>query len=109
MQPKWLRPCVREILMSSITIKDVPDRLLERLRRRAQADKRSMNREAIHLLGLALAGQSVDQGVGGKIQDVENQIKAWRKLAGQWDSDLDTASEIERMYAARTPGRRVDL
>jgi plasmid stability protein len=95
--------------MSSITIKDIPDKLLERLRRRAQADKRSMNREAIHLLDLALANQSVDQGVGGKIRDVENQIQAWRKLSGQWDSDLDTATEIEQIYAARTPGRRVDL
>jgi plasmid stability protein len=95
--------------MSSITIKDIPDRLLERLRRRAQADKRSMNREAIHLLNLALANQSVDQGVGGKSRDVELQLRAWRRLAGQWDSDLDTAAEIERIYAARTPGRRVDL
>jgi len=68
-----------------------------------------MNREAIHLLGLALSDQSVDQGVGGKIQDVENQIQAWRKLARQWESDLDTASETEQIYAARTLGRRVDL
>jgi len=95
--------------MSSITIKDVPDRLLERLRRRAQADKRSMNREAIHLLDLALANQSVDQGVGGKSREIEDQILAWRRLAGQWDSDLDTAAEIEQIYAARTLGRRVDL
>jgi plasmid stability protein len=51
--------------MPSITIKDIPDKLLERLRRRAQEDKRSMNREAIHLLDLALAGQSVDQDTGG--------------------------------------------
>ena len=95
--------------MSSITIKDMPDKLLERLRRRAQEDKRSMNREAIYLLDVALAGQSVDQGVGRRIRDVESQVQAWRKLAGQWDSDLDTAAEIDRIYAARTPGRRVDL
>ena len=34
---------------------------------------------------------------------------AWRKLAGRWDSDLDTADEIERIYAARTLERQVDL
>jgi hypothetical protein len=109
MQPKWLRFYVRKILMSSITIKDVPDRLLKRLRRRAQADKRSMNREAIHLLDLALTNQSFDQGVGGKSRDIEDQIQAWQRLAGQWDSDLDTTAEIEQIYAARTLGRRVDL
>jgi plasmid stability protein len=95
--------------MSSITIKDVPDRLLERLRRRAQADKRSMNREAIHLLDLALTNQPFDQGVGGNSRDIEDQIQAWRRLAGQWDSDLDTTAEIEQIYAARTLGRQVDL
>jgi len=95
--------------MSSITIKDIPDTLLERLRRRAQEDKRSINREAIHLLDLALTGQPVDQDVGGKIREVESQIQAWRKRAGHWDSDLDTADEIEQIYVARTRGRRVEL
>ena len=95
--------------MPSITIKDIPDTLLERLRRRAQEDKRSINREAIHLLNLDLAGQPADQDVGTKVREVESQIQAWRKLAGLWDSDLDTADEIERIYSARTHGRRVDL
>jgi len=95
--------------MASITIKEVPDMLLERLRRRAREDKRSMNREAIYLLDLALAGQAVDQDLEGRKRDVESQIPAWRRLAGQWDSDLDIADEIERIYAARSVGRRVDL
>ncbi len=95
--------------MPSITIKDMPDTLLERLRRRAQEDKRSINREASHLLDLALTGQPVDQDMVSKIREVESQVKAWRKLAGLWDSDLDTADEIARIYAARTPGRRVGL
>ena len=95
--------------MPSITIKNMPDTLLERLRRRAQEDKRSIKREAIHLLDLALAGQPIDQDTDSKIREVESQVQAWRKLAGPWKSDLDTADEIERIYAARTPGRRVDL
>jgi len=95
--------------MASITIKEVPDMLLERLRRRAREDKRSMNREAIYLLDLALAGQAVDQDLEGRTRDVESQIQAWRRLVGQWDSDLDIADEIERIYAARSVGRRVDL
>ena len=109
MQPEWFHFGRRGILMPSITIKNMSEQLLERLRRRAQEDKRSMNREAIHLLDLALRGQSVDQDVGGRIREVESQIRAWRRLAGLWDSDLDTADEIERIYAARTHGRRVDL
>lgn len=95
--------------MSSITIKDVPDKLLERLRQRAQEDNRSMNREVIHLLNLALANQPVNQDFGSDTRNVESQIQAWRRLAGLWDSDLNTTDEIERIYAARTFGRQIDL
>jgi plasmid stability protein len=83
--------------MSSLPIKDLPDKLNERLRRRAQEDKRSMNRETIHLLDLALSDPSFDQDFGSGIRDGESQIRAWRRLAGLWDSDLDTADEIERI------------
>ena len=40
---------------------------------------------------------------------IEDQVQAWTQLAGRWESDLETAEEIERIYAARTPGRPVDL
>jgi len=60
-QPKWLRLLHMGMLMSSLTIKDLPDKLLERLRRRARMDKRSMNQRSTCLLDLALLGQPVDQ------------------------------------------------
>ena len=36
--------------MPSVTIKDIPDDLLERLRQQAPKDKRSMNKEVIYLM-----------------------------------------------------------
>ncbi len=36
------------------------------------------------------------------------QVKAWRQLAGQWQSD-SPSEEIDAIYAARTPGREIDL
>ena len=41
--------------MPSLTIKDIPDPLLTRLRQRAATDRRSLNREVLHLLDRALA------------------------------------------------------
>ncbi len=41
--------------MSSLTLKDLPDDLLQRLRERARHQRRSLNREAILLLEQALA------------------------------------------------------
>jgi plasmid stability protein len=95
--------------MPSITIKDLPENLLERLRRRAREDKRSMNREVIHLLDLALARETVQTAKEARSREVDRQVQVWRSLAGRWDSDLDTAEEIAGIYAARTPGRDVDL
>lgn len=95
--------------MPSITIKDIPEDLLERLRRRAAHDKRSMNKEVVHLLDLALSGEMALADAAAMARRIDVQVQAWSRLAGRWESDLETGDEIEQIYAARTPGRRVDL
>ncbi len=37
------------------------------------------------------------------------QVAAWRKLAGKWESDVDRATEAERLMKRRTSGRKVEL
>jgi len=95
--------------MPSITIKDIPQDLLERLRRQAAHDKRSMNKEVVHLLDLALSGEMAPADAATMGRRIDAQVQAWSRLAGRWESDLETDDEIEQIYAARTPGRRVDL
>jgi plasmid stability protein len=95
--------------MPSITIKDIPEDLVDRLRRRAAHDKRSMNKEVVYLLDLALSGEMTSAGAAAMARSIEAQLQAWRQLAGRWESDLETADEIEQIYAARTQGRRGDL
>ncbi len=36
-------------------------------------------------------------------------MQAWRALAGAWASDRELGAEAAEVYAARTPGRDVDL
>ena len=94
--------------MASLTIRHVPDEVLEKLRARARADRRTLDSEVIHLLGVALAtgdgGTASDQAEAGRAQ-----VEAWRRLAGRWQSDVDSHEEIESLYAARTRGRIVEL
>ncbi len=87
--------------MPSLTIKDLPDPLWARLRQRAAADRRSLNREVIHLLERVLAEALAEQ--------IEAQVRMWHALAGRWDADQEPVEEIDALYAARTPGRRVEL
>lgn len=93
--------------MPSLTIKDIPEPLLARLRQRATADQRSLNREVIHLLGRVLSEPST--ATEALTQRIEAQTQTWQTLAGGWESDLEPAAEIEQIYTARTSGRPVDL
>ncbi len=46
--------------MATLTIKGIPDALYQRLKRRAAAEHRSINRQAILLLEQELARQTID-------------------------------------------------
>ena len=95
--------------MPSLTIKDLPDPLWARLRQRAATDRRSLNREVIHLLERALAEAPAAPEAVALAERIEAQVRAWQTLAGRWDADREPAEEIGELYAARTPGRPVDL
>ena len=81
--------------MATLTLKGIPDKLYALLKKRAAAEHRSINRQAILLLELQLAHQSID-------------VKAWleetdrlRKRLGAKPSSL-TMADID---AAKRRGR----
>lgn len=88
--------------MPSLTIKDIPEELLERLRELAERDRRSMTQEVIHLLDEVVAERE-DRS------RAERQADAWEKLAGRWESDRPADEEIDEIYESRTEGREVNL
>ena len=91
--------------MASLTLKNLSEDLLQALREAAERDRRSLTQEIIHLLETALRARPKS----AERPDVEAQVTAWRKLAGQWGSDLDASAEANRLLEERTPGREVDL
>jgi plasmid stability protein len=72
--------------MPSLTIKDIPDQLLTRLRQRAASEQRSLNREVIHLLDRVLSEAPAAPVSVALTERIEAQVQAWRTLAGRWDS-----------------------
>jgi len=89
--------------MSSITLKDVPEELLVRLRSAAARERRSLNQEALVLIEGGLAARETTE------ERAHRQVEAWKALAGTWVSDRRFDDEVADLYAARTPGRNVDL
>lgn len=93
--------------MASLTIKNLPDALLRDLRKAAEKDRRSLTQEIIHLLDTALrlpVGRPTPRPA-----DVDAQLAAWRKLAGNWESDVDSATEAKQLLERRTAGRKVEF
>jgi len=91
--------------MPSLTLKNLPDDLLQALREAAARERRSLTQEIIHLLESALQARPK----GSTRPDVDAQVAAWRRLAGKWESDVDGATEAKRIVGKRTAGREVDF
>jgi plasmid stability protein len=97
----------KRCLMTALTLKNLPEDLLESLRAAAERDRRSLNQEIIHLLEMALTER--EPGRPPRAAAVEAQLAAWRKLAGTWESGVELAEETARIVGRRTRGRKVDL
>lgn len=93
--------------MASLTLKNLPDELLGALRDAAEKERRSLTQEIIHLLERAVRERG-ERPLSPR-PDVLGQLAAWRRLAGQWESEVAPAIETERVMKRRTSGRRVDL
>lgn len=96
--------CFGDAAMSALTLKNLPDALLDRLRKRAVRERRSMNGEVVHLLNAALRGESAGADPALRARE---QAAAWRRLAGRWESDVDAATEAAALRRARSGGRKV--
>lgn len=94
--------------MKALTLKNIPDDLIQDLKARAGAAHRSLNGEILYRLQRSL---EVGGGVEGGVlrEDAAIQVDAWEKIAGRWISDVSPAEEIDSLYAARSDGRDIDL
>ncbi|WP_295388780.1 hypothetical protein [uncultured Thiodictyon sp.] len=94
--------------LPSLTLKDIPSPLMERLRTRAAADQRSLNREAIWLLEQALE-PCTDPATRLK-QETDAQLGAWQALAGRWQgTDPEVDELVLDIYQSRSEGREFTL
>ncbi len=94
--------------MASFTIKNIPPELLESLRTRASRERRSLTQEIIYLLEKAALSDSQASRLHAE-NETELQCAAWTELAGRWRSNKASEDEIAEIYAARSPGREVNL
>ena len=95
--------------MASITIRNIPDSIMEKIRTLSTIEKRSINNELLLLIEAGLNEESERKTKNKNIIPKESQIRIWEKLMGKWEDDRSAKEIIEDIYAHRTAGRNIDL
>ncbi len=97
--------------MSSLTVRDIPEDVLETLRALSSRERRSLNSEILVVLeeGVRshLAGRPAAPGFERVPRDI--QLALWKELAGTWEDERDTAEIVADIRRARSMGRKVSL
>lgn len=81
--------------MPALTIKGIPEMLLQKLRRHAKENRRSMNAEVIHLLELTLSSAPAAGPLEGQVR--EQPVRMGKATAGEAGGDApgDDGEPIE--------------
>jgi len=96
--------------MANLTIRNIPDSVLDRIKTLSALERRSMNNEILVLLEQAVRSYqgSTDQLTQAPFAP-EAQIEVWERLVGKWEDERSAEEIIDDIYSNRTPGRSVDL
>jgi len=94
--------------MTNITVRNIPDPVMERVRAMATLDRRSVNSELLVLIERGIGRDAVGAR-DDLLPSADAQLGLWERLCGSWE-DSRTAEEISAdIQAHRTLGREVDL
>ncbi len=97
--------------MASMTIRDIPDEVLERLKVLSKRERRSLNKEFVVVVerGLRVSMGALSQGGSEHHLSSSGQADLWAALAGKWEDERTTCGIILDIRNARTMGREVAL
>jgi plasmid stability protein len=93
--------------VANLTIRNIPEDLLNNLRKLSQKERRSLNSEVLVLLEKSVMQDSLGKNID--TISIDAQTELWSKLAGEWEDSCPTEEIIDAVLARRTPGREVEL
>jgi plasmid stability protein len=93
--------------MINLTIRNIPDSLMNRIKTLSEIQKRSMNSEILFILEKGLLFENTV--TSDKLVSKDTQMKIWNKLSGKWKDKRKTKEIIEDIYSSRSKGRDFSL
>ena len=95
--------------MPNLTVRNIPETVLQRLRTLSATERRSLNSEILLLLEIGLREQAGEAAARPREMDAALQGRLWRRLCGAW-KDTRSAAEISAdIVRRRTRGRKVEV
>ncbi|MDA3949227.1 MAG: Arc family DNA-binding protein [Spirochaeta sp.] len=89
--------------MARLTIRNIPESVLEQIKTLSQLERRSMNSQTLVLLETALHAYRRDADMEHSNQiSTETQTAVWERLSGEWDDERSTKDIIADIYSNRT-------
>jgi plasmid stability protein len=95
--------------MASITVRNIPDEVFERIKTLSMIERRSINNEILVILERGAFNEYEDKMQRQRHLSKSSQMEIWKKLLGTWEDTRSTTEIIEDIYSNRTVGRDVDL
>ncbi len=89
----------------NITIRNIPDDVINKIRNISQIEKRSLNNEILILLEQGVQKETHQHFSTNKNINKTAQINIWKGLAGKWQDERSTDEIINDIYQNRTLGR----
>ena len=93
----------------NITIRNIPEETIRKIKTLSQMQKRSLNNEILLLLERSVQDEVKYISQRMKRISKETQISIWEKLSNEWDDQRSTKEIIEDIYSSRNLGREVQL
>jgi plasmid stability protein len=95
--------------MASITVRNIPDEVFEKIRTLSSIERRSLNNEILIILERGTYTEYEEKMHKRKYLSKSTQMEIWKKLLGTWEDTRSAKEIIADIYANRTMGRDIDL
>jgi len=94
--------------MPDLTVRNIPESLMSRIRILAETERRSVNNEILVLLETGI-DEEIESGGTGRTASVEVQLALWEQLCGKWEDERPASEIVRDIMEHRTLGREVAL
>ena len=91
--------------MKSITVRNIPDEIIEAVRLLSIKERRSLNNELIVIMENGL--NNIRSSSAALKTDLRED--PWKKFSGKWKDKRSTKEIIDDVYSSRTIGRDIKL